>query len=220
MISINKILLVIFPLVALNQNFVPAQTSELNQLIKGLQAKYDKMSSLAADFTQIYHAPGERARRESGHLLLKKPGRMRWDYNVPENKLFISNGKVIYEYVPADKFATKTSVKESDDFRAPFMFLLGRGNLRRDFRKIEIANESPIKAGNIVLRLVPKRAQSFRELFIEIEPQSLQISRLSLIDDGGGRSDFLFANIRENAPAGETQFIFKPPAGIEVRNND
>jgi outer membrane lipoprotein carrier protein len=199
---------------------ISAQTSGLDQIVKGLQAKYNKMSSLAADFTQIYHAPGERTRRESGHLLLKKPGKMRWDYNAPENKLFISNGRVIYEYVPAEKFATKTSVKESDDFRAPFMFLLGRGNLRRDFKRIEVANESPIKAGNVVLRLVPKRAQGFRELFIEIEPNSLQISRLSFIDDGGGRSDFLFANIRENAPANETQFIFKPPVGVEVRDND
>src|SRR6476659_6307949 len=55
-----------------------AQT-ELEQLIGALQAKYDKLTALAADFTQVYHAPGERVRREQGRLLLKKPGRMRWD---------------------------------------------------------------------------------------------------------------------------------------------
>jgi outer membrane lipoprotein carrier protein len=220
MMSINKNLLVIVFLVAFNQSLIPAQSSELDQLVKALQSKYKKLSSLAADFTQIYHAPGERTRRESGHLLLKKPGKMRWDYNAPENKLFISNGRSIYEYVPADKFATKSSVKESDDLRTPFMFLLGRGSLRRDFRKIEVASESPVKAGNKVLRLVPKRAQDFRELFIEIEPNSLQISRLSFLDSGGGRSDFLFSNIRENAPANETQFTFTPPDGVEVRSND
>jgi outer membrane lipoprotein carrier protein len=216
----KKSLLALTFLFTLNSLSAAAQPLELDQLIKALQAKYNKMSSLSADFTQIYTAPGEKTRRESGQLLLKKPGKMRWDYTSPEGKLFISDGRVIYEYVAADKFATRTSVKETDDLRAPFMFLLGRGNLRRDFKRIEFAQESPVKAGNKVLRMIPKRAQDFRELVIEIEPAGLQISRLALIDGGGGRSDFLFANIRENPPVNSSQFIFKPPAGVEVRNND
>jgi outer membrane lipoprotein carrier protein len=199
---------------------VNAQKSDLDQLVRSLQLKYNKLRSLAADFTQVYSAPGERTRRESGRLLLKKPGRMRWDYTRPETKLFVSNGRVIYEYMPADKYATKSSVKESDDLRAPFMFLLGRGNLRRDFKLIEFARETPVKAGNKVLKLVPKRAQDFSELMIEIEPVSLQINRLSFIDDDQGRSDFIFSNISENVPASASQFSFKAPPGVEVREID
>src|SRR5215213_8519416 len=56
------------------------QASDLETLINALQTKYDRLTSLAADFTQVYNARGERTRRESGTLLLKKPGRMRWDY--------------------------------------------------------------------------------------------------------------------------------------------
>jgi len=199
---------------------VNAQKSELDQLVLSLQAKYNKLRSLAADFTQVYSAPGERTRRESGRLLLKKPGRMRWDYTTPESKLFISNGRVIYEYLPSDKYATKSSVKESDDLRAPFMFLLGRGNLRRDFKLIEFAREAPVQAGNKVLRLIPKRAQDFTELMIEIAPVSLRITRLSFIDSDQGRSDFIFSNINENVPASASQFSFKAPPGVEVREID
>jgi len=194
-----------------------AQTPELDQIVNGLQAKYNKLTTLAADFTQIYNAPGERTRRESGHLLLKKPGRMRWDYTAPEAKLFVCDGKWIYEYLPAERYATRSAVKESDDLRAPFAFLLGRGNLRRDFKRIEFASESPARAGNRVLRLVPKRASGFKELLIEIEPTSLQLSRLTLVETSGARSDFLFSNLRENVPASEAQF--KAPAGLEVRTN-
>lgn len=196
-----------------------AAQSELDQLINGLQAKYNKLSSLAADFTQVYSAPGERTRRESGRLLLKKPGRMRWDYTSPEAKLFISDGKWLYEYVPAEKFATRSRVKEADDLRAPFAFLLGRGNLRRDFKRIEFASESPVKAGNKVLRMVPKRAAGFKELMVEIEPNSLQLARLSIIETNGARSDFIFSNVRENVPAPANQFTFKAPPGVEVRTN-
>lgn len=196
----------------------PAQ-SELDQLINALQAKYNKLSSLAADFTQVYTAPGARARRESGRLLLKKPGKMRWDYTSPEAKLFISDGRWLYEYVPAEKYATRSSVKEADDLRAPFAFLLGRGNLRRDFKRIEFAGESPMKAGNKVLRMVPKRAADFKELLVEVEPGSLQLARLSIIEPNGARSDFVFSNIQENAPASAAQFTFTAPPGVEVRNN-
>jgi len=197
--------------------FTLSAPSELDQLVNALQAKYARLSSLAAGFTQIYTAPGERMRRESGQLLLKKPGKMRWDYTTPEAKLYVSDGKSIYEYVPAERLATRTKVKEASDLRAPFMFLLGRGDLRRDFKQIEFASESPARAGNRVIRLVPKRAQEFRELLIEVEPNSLQLARLSVIDRNNARSDFLFSNIRENVALDDSQFAFKPPAGVEVR---
>jgi outer membrane lipoprotein carrier protein len=199
---------------ALAANAAP-QSSELDQLVGALQAKYARLGSLAADFTQIYNAPGERTRRESGRLLLKKPGRMRWDYMSPEEKLYVSDGKVIYEYVPAERLVTRARVKESNDLRAPFMFLLGRGNLRRDFKRIEFASESPVRAGNRVLRLIPKRDAGFRELLIEVEPGTLTIARLAFVNPAGARSDFLFSNVRENAPAGDAQFSFRPPAGVE-----
>jgi outer membrane lipoprotein carrier protein len=194
-----------------------AAPSELEQLINALQAKYARLSTLAADFTHIYTAPGERPRRESGRLLLKKPGKMRWDYTTPEVKLYVSDGKLIYEYLPAERLATRVKVKEASDLRAPFMFLLGRGNLRRDFKRIEFAQESPVRAGHRVLRLVPKRAAEFRELLLEIEPRTLQLARLSFLDRDGARSDFLLSNIQENVSLEEAQFTFKPPAGVEVR---
>ncbi len=193
--------------------------SELDRLVNALQVKYNKLSSLTADFTQVYTAPGQSERRESGHLLLKKPGKMRWDYTSPEEKLFISDGKWLYEYVSADKYATRSSIKEAGDLRAPFAFLLGQGNLRREFKRIEFAAESPVKAFNKVLRLAPKHAQDFKELLIEVDPNSLQLSRLSIITSGDERSDFLFSNVKENVPAPAAQFIFKAPPGVEVRDN-
>src|SRR5215471_693522 len=119
---------------------------ELDQLIRGLQSKYSRLVSLSADFTQIYTAPGERTRRETGRMLLKKPGKMRWNYTTPEPKLFVSDGRTMYEYVPAERLATRVKVRDSSDLRAPFMFLLGRGDLRRDFSRIEFSGEAPARA--------------------------------------------------------------------------
>ena len=190
--------------------------NDLTQLIDSLQGKYQRLTSLAADFTQTYSAPGQQSRRETGRLVLKKPGKMRWDYDSPEQKLYVSDGKTIFEYVPAERTATRTKVREANDLRAPFMFLLGRGDLRRDFRRIETVKEAPARAGNLILRLAPKRESGFRELLLEVEPRSLRIDRLTFVDDDGGRSDFIFSNIKENVAVSDAQFTFRPPAGVQV----
>lgn len=193
----------------------PQPAPDLRQLIDGLQLKYNRMTSLSADFVQLYTAPGERTRREAGRLLLRKPGRMRWEYQNPEPKLFLCDGKYVYEYVPEDGFVSRMALKESDDWRAPFAFLLGRGNLRQDFQQIETGVEAPSQAGNQVLRLIPKRNMGFRTLLLEVDPKTLQLARLSFVDAAGARSDFLFSNMRENVATNETAFT--PPAGIEIR---
>ena len=193
--------------------------SDLDRSINGLQSKYNKISSLSADFSQIHTDRGKQEKRESGHLLLKKPGKMKWNYTSPEEKLFISDGKYLYEYVKADNYATRSSVKDSEDLRAPFAFLLGQGSLRREFRRIEFSKESPIKAGNKVLRLLPRRLQDFEELLIEFDPQTFEMARLAILKGGDERSDFIFSNIRENVSAPSAEFVFKAPSGVEVRDN-
>jgi outer membrane lipoprotein carrier protein len=197
---------------------VGAQT-DLDHMINGLQSKYNKISTLSADFAQVHTSREQRERRESGRLLLKKPGRMKWDYTAPEEKHFISDGKWLYEYVPADKAVTRSSIKETGDMRAPFAFLLGQGNLRQEFRRIEFAKESPVKAGNKVLRMLPKHLQDFDELLIEFDPNSFLIERLSIIEPDRDRSDFIFSNVKENVSAPSAEFVFKAPPGVEVRDN-
>ncbi|HEX5082531.1 MAG TPA: outer membrane lipoprotein carrier protein LolA [Blastocatellia bacterium] len=202
----------------INAVAVSAQT-DLNRAINGLQAKYNKITSLSAEFSQIHTERGQRERRESGRLLLKKPGKMKWNYMSPEEKLFISDGKYLFEYVKSDNYATRSTVSDSEDLRAPFAFLLGQGNLRREFRRIEFAKESPLKANNKVLRMLPKHLQDFEELLIEFDPFSFEMYRLSIVKGGGERSDFIFSDIRENVSAPSAEFVFKAPAGVEIRNN-
>jgi outer membrane lipoprotein carrier protein len=198
---------------------VGAQSSELDKMINGLQSKYNKISTLSADFTQVHTSRDQRERRESGSLLLKKPGRMKWDYTTPEEKHFISDGKWLYEYVVAEKSVTRSSLKETGDMRAPFAFLLGQGKLRQEFRRIEFAKESPVNAGNKVLRMLPTHLQDFDELLIEFDPNTFQLERLSIIEPDRDRSDFIFSNIKENVPAPSAEFTFKAPPGVEVRDN-
>jgi len=177
------------------------------------------MRGLDAEFVQIFQGANGQTARETGRLLLKRPGKARWEYTSPERKLFVSDGKNIYFYVEGERQATETTIKESVDPQIPFLFLLGRGNLRRDFSKIEIVgNERPVGAGNVVLRLVPKRApEEFKQLLVEVEPSSFEVKRMVIFERNGARMDFLLSNVRENFLAPDSQFQFTPPQGVVVR---
>src|SRR5262245_53263526 len=69
------------------------QAPDMNALMDGLQRKSARMQGLEADFVQIYYGADGRVLREAGHLLLKRPGKARWEYSSPERKVFVSDGK-------------------------------------------------------------------------------------------------------------------------------
>jgi outer membrane lipoprotein carrier protein len=198
---------------------VAGRAEDLGALIDGIQAKYSRMKGLSADFQQVYTGRDGRSIRESGRLSLKRPGKARWEYTSPNHKLFISDGKYVYFYVFGERQAARSSIRASADPQIPFLFLLGRGNIRRDFSRIElIADEAPIIAGNRLLRLFPKRApEEFRQLIVEVDPNSFEVRRLVIFERSGARMDFLLSNLRENHVAPDSEFQFKPPPGVVIK---
>ena len=184
----------------------------LSSVVDGLQHKYSRLQSLAADFLQTYVGGDGRIATERGRVLLKRPGKARWDYTEPEKKVFLSDGRVIYFYVLGEREALRSSVRESRDPRIPFLFLLGRGDLRRDFSRIEITSEFPAERSGLVLLLVPRKApEEFKQLLAEVNPATFTVTRLVIFKRNGARMTFFLSNVRENQVAPDNQFTFKPP---------
>lgn len=196
------------------------QSLEVEKLVAGLQARYGRLKSMSADFTQVYRDKAGRKLTENGFLILKRPGKMRWEYLQPEKKLFVVDGKQVYFYVPGERQVTITPIKELDDPRLPFIFLLGHRDLHKDFKLITISKtESPLKAGNTVIEMTPKKvSDSLKMLYVEVDPKRLELSRLVLINGNDARSDFLLTNFQDNFVAADEQFTFVPPPGVKVLN--
>ena len=91
--------------------------------------------------------------------MVKKPGKMRWEYTAPEQKTFVSDGVKIYSYLPADKQVIVTSVPRPSKATTPALFLAGQGNLTRDFTVTEVAAAQEHAPGTRALKLVPKSPQ-------------------------------------------------------------
>ncbi|HEY2149393.1 MAG TPA: outer membrane lipoprotein carrier protein LolA, partial [Vicinamibacterales bacterium] len=104
------------------------------ELAEALQHKVDGIRDFSADFTHAYEGGVlHKTITETGHLFVKKPGKMRWDYSAPDQKQFVSDGVKMYSYIPEDKQVIVASVPAGDEATTPTLFLTGKGNLARDF---------------------------------------------------------------------------------------
>jgi outer membrane lipoprotein carrier protein len=118
---------------------MPAFCAEapLDSTLKAVENRYNRAKSLQVLFREEYTPPGRPRRTESGTLLLRKPGKMRWDYTQPKGKLFVGDGKYLWLYTPAENRVEKMKMQVSDDMRAPLAFLLGKLNFSKEFRNIQ-----------------------------------------------------------------------------------
>src|SRR3954468_3412894 len=127
----------------------------VSSVARQVDERYNHLQTLTADFTEIYQGSGME-RTESGTLWLKKPGKMRWEYRSPEEKLFLSDGKDAWFYVPEDRQARKESAKKLEDIRSPLAFLLGKTKLQKELKGLSLApDKQPMQAGEVMLRGVP-----------------------------------------------------------------
>lgn len=189
----------------------PAAAQELAPILKRVEQRYNSARTIVIEFEQRQFAQGRRI-VERGQLALRKPGRMRWTYTQPEGKLFVSDGSWVYFYSPVSGTAEKTRLKETDDFRAPLAFLLGRLDFQRDFGRFEWRPEDRPP----VIRAFPKSDRApFTHVEFAVSPQGA-IERLTVAGVDGAVTEFRFSGERINVPVEEALFRFAAPPGVAV----
>jgi outer membrane lipoprotein carrier protein len=194
--------------------------TDVKTLAAAVDEHYNHLHSLQAQFTELYRGSGIE-RTESGTLWLKKPGKMRWEYRSPREKLFVSDGKDAWFYVPADHQARKTAARKLDDIRSPLAFLLGKTKLEKELDALSLAPDIPPSAPeNVVLRGVPRAlADSVNEILLEIAPDK-RIVRIVIDEVDGSVTEYRLSDQQEDAAIANSRFQFRPPAGTETIDGD
>ncbi len=190
--------------------------TDVHKIAQAVDRRYNNLESLQTQFTETYRGAGM-ARNESGPLFLKRPGKMRWDYTEPRPKLFISDGRTAWFYVPGEQQVRRTSVKKLDDFRSPLRYLLGKTKLEKEFTGLSLAPDvKPFEPGDLVLRGVPKGMEDrVNQVLLEIAPDS-QIRAITIEEADGSTTQFRFSDQKENVPIADSRFHFAPPPGVET----
>ena len=187
--------------------------ADVKSLAAAVDTHYNHLRSLE---TEVYRGSGME-RTETGTLWLKKPGKMRWEYRSPREKLFVSDGKDAWFYVPADRQARKTQARKLEDLRSPLAFLLGKTKLEKELRGLSLAPDvAPLASGNVVLRGVPQAlADRVSEVLVEVTPD-YRIARIVIQEVDGAATEYRFGNMKEDVAIADGRFDFKPPAGTET----
>jgi outer membrane lipoprotein carrier protein len=205
-----------------------APARNARDVIRAIETRYRGAKSLKATFFESYADGKSGVAAESGIVYFSKPGRMRWEYQSPEEKLFLVDGTNVWFYIPADRTASRAKIGESSDWRTPLAFLTGKTDLGRLCRSIEIigptpggaAVEKPSAPENTLLRCVPRVnsgdiGDEIKEVLLEANSDGY-LTRIVIEQPGNLTTEFRFGGWEENLPIAETKFHFLPPSGVTV----
>jgi outer membrane lipoprotein carrier protein len=206
--------------------------SDVHSIVAAFESHYHHARTLKAAFFERYSDGNGGVAAESGTVYFSRPGRMRWEYESPEKKLFLVDGASAWSFVPADHTASRAKMKESSDWRTPLALLAGKANLDSLCRKIEIldskiADAKPerkaLSPADTLLRCLPKgepqSSEGSDEIVIEINPNS-QLVRVLIHSQGNTETELRFENWEENIDIAESQFHFQAPPGVAIVDVD
>jgi len=197
----------------------PDRSAEAIQ--RELQARNALVRDFTADFIQTYEGGLLRSRLvERGRVRIKRPGLMRWDYEVPEPKLYLADGERFYSYLELDRQVMVGTMPRLDQATTAMQFLAGAGDIAEDFvASFDTVASAP--PDSYVLRLDPIRAErDFEYLVVVLDAATLAFHQLIAHDLQGGVSTFAFQNLQENTGLTDSPFRFTIPADAHVIDID
>jgi outer membrane lipoprotein carrier protein len=187
-------------------------TPSANDLAKRVDEHYNHLQSLKANFNEQYDGLGMH-RGESGVMLLRKPGRMRWEYQSTPGKVFVLDGKYAWFYAPGDTQVQRIAASQLDDLRSPLRFLLGHTKIESELTSLSLA-AGP--SGTYILSGQPKGQQKrIAKLSLNVTAAGV-ITGIEIDEVDGAQTRFSFTVEQPNAVLPASAFRFVPPAGIPV----
>ena len=204
--------LAIFIILILPETLI-SETSD-QQALDAIQNNYEKILTFEANFTQkSYIKMMDQTQSIEGQVKIKKPGKMRWVYEAPEEQVLISNEKTLWLYVPEEEQATKVPVESIYSSNTPALFLAGKGKLTQAFNVESISQENE----NIIITLIPKTIQqNLARLVLMADKKNYQITGSTVYDKLGNKTAIRFNRIRVNQEIPEEQFQLNTPPNVEV----
>lgn len=183
--------------------------------VERVQAAYQAMRSFAGRFEQEDRREDGRIDRAQGSLAYRKPGRMRWEYEPPHEQLLITDGKTVWLFDPLLDNVTVQPLKDLTQ-GTPLSFLLGVGNLSKDFSCRPLSAKPP-KDGLAYLELLPRSSiPGLAYIQLGVHPGNDRIGALRMVDKQGNTRLLRLRQLRIGAKFPPGHFTFEIKEGMEV----
>jgi outer membrane lipoprotein carrier protein len=190
-----------------------APAPKVGEVVRKLQARYDATKDFTADFTQTVEAATlGQPLQSTGLVFFKRPGRMRWEFVAPEKQTIVADGKTLWVYQPESHQVLKAPFRAAFQSATPLSFLLGVGELARDFDATLVA----AKPDAIRLKLVPKHEHEIGVLVLDVSPKTYDILAAEVTDPLGNVTRLKFSNMKRDVGLDDAKFTFRAPPGTDV----
>jgi outer membrane lipoprotein carrier protein len=193
----------------------------LNETALRVQKTYEQTRDLTARFTQeTTSAALGRTQAAAGRVSIRKPGKMRWDYEGKGGKpgqVLVSDGATLWIYNPEDRSVIRSEIGGALE-RTPLAFLMGLGELTRDFEVGRPPDGLALgRPGDTLLALTPKEpVAALKTLSLAVDPARALVTAALIEDPFGNRTRLAFEDIRLNTGVPESRFAFTVPPGVQV----
>jgi outer membrane lipoprotein carrier protein len=214
--SLLCLILVLAGVVALTAGATAAPT--LDEALSALEQAQRRVTDLKAPFRQAAHNKALNQTIDArGTLYLKKPGRLRWEYQTPTPQEIVSDGTRLWIYTPELKQVNVSAAPAALAGPAG-SFLQGLGQVREHFDARFLNPAQPTDAdGLVVLDLVPKRPQPLlARLIVSVDPRSWLVRQAIVHDELGNTVTVRFGDTAVNSGLSDALFVFVPPPGVAV----
>ena len=193
---------------------VAADPKSADQIVDALQKNYDATVDFVADFQQETEVKTlNRNLKAWGKLSFKRPGKMLWRYEEPKGQVVLTDGSHLYFLQPEQNQVIKSPLKNAFRSDIPLSFLLGLGNLKKDFSAVLKTTENT----QYILRLEPKgEAGGFSEILLGVSRSSADILWVSIRDAANNLTSLRFSNMKKGVGLQDSLFRIKIPDGVDI----
>jgi outer membrane lipoprotein carrier protein len=185
-----------------------------DRVMASVQKRYARVRDLRASFVQESHVASlGREDTSTGTVLVKRPGRMRWEYVTPEPRVLAIDSQTVRLYTPLEHQLQVAPLDPKTFSPTALTFLLGEGDLRQSFAAEPLVDA---KRKEIGIRLRPKSDASFEYLDLWLARRNLQIRESVVVDLFGNRTAVRFSEVAENSELADSAFALEVPAETEI----
>jgi len=192
----------------------PSLTPE--DVLRQLESRMKAITSLQAEFKQFYYSSASpEPLTGQGKFYLRKPDRMRWEYEAPEKQIFLYQRGQFWLYFPEDKQLIKNAV-DSPGHESEILSLIS-GTYSITERYSPSFNPFPSDRQDVYqLKLTPKEEGEFRYLLLEIDRKTWLITKAVFFDQAGNKLEYWFTRLKTNLPLPDKLFELKVPPDGEI----
>ena len=192
-------------------------SQSLEELIRKTQQRYQEIASFSGSFSQKnYLVDQKEPKTATGVVAYVRPGKMRWNYDPPNEQLLVTNGNTVWLH---DPILENVTIQELDEVAqgTVLSFFLGVGDLSKDFTSRPTTQNLIENKNLLTIELVPKNTlANIAYLQLGVSAKTYDLVQMVIIDQQDNYQVMEFHNLQYNKKMDLSIFEFEVTADMEV----